>query len=77
MMGFQAKGKLEQTHTPSCLACSAETGNPPFDCEMKEQNREQSPVVWCLHLRSLPWSQWRGQSDTLKHAHTHYIDLAG
>lgn len=42
MMGFQAKGKLEQTHTPSCLARSAETGNPPFDCEMKEQNREQS-----------------------------------
>lgn len=41
-MGFEAKGKLEQTQTPCCLACSAETGNPAFDCEMKEQYREQS-----------------------------------
>lgn len=46
--GHKVKGKLEQTHTPSCLACSAETGNPAFGCEMTDYNLEQSTVLQCV-----------------------------
>lgn len=43
MVGFQVKGKVEQT----CITCIAETGNPPFDYELREQKREQSLRARC------------------------------
>lgn len=44
-------GKPEQTRTPLCLACTAETGNPAFGCEMTDYILEQSADMWGLHLR--------------------------
>lgn len=43
---LQAKGKLDQTHTPLGPARTAETGNPAFGCEMTDYNLEQSAAHW-------------------------------